>query len=81
MGKAELKIEVDEALLAQLRSAGVDVESLTQQALEAAARRLMDGQRAQADADAWAAENAQALRAYEERIAKYGVFGEDFRTW
>ncbi len=78
MGKAELRIEIDAALLERLRLAGVDVEALTVEALTAAVRQSADPQ---AEADAWAAENAQAIRAYEERIAKYGIFGEDFRIW
>lgn len=78
MGKAELRIEIDEALLERLRLAGIDVEALTIETLRAAVRQAAEPE---ADAAAWAAENTQAIRAYEERVAKYGVFGEDFRTW
>jgi post-segregation antitoxin (ccd killing protein) len=81
MGKVELKIEVDEATLEFLRSAGFDVEGMTLEMLASAVRRLQDDQRGQAAADAWAAENKMALQIMRERIEQHGVIGEDFRTW
>jgi post-segregation antitoxin (ccd killing protein) len=29
----------------------------------------------------WADDNAEAIRAYNDRIARDGCFGEEFRTW
>lgn len=78
MGKAELRIEIDAALLERLRLAGVDVEALTVEALTAAVKESADPQ---AEADTWAAENKAALDIMRERVAKYGVFGEDLRSW
>lgn len=78
MGKAELRIEIDAALLERLRLAGIDVEALTVEALTAAVRQSADPQ---AEADAWAAENKGALEIMRERVARYGVFGEDLRSW
>ena len=85
MGKAELKIEIDPALIAEAERLGVDLSRAGLAGVEmAVARRrnavMTDAERAQ-DARAWAEENAEALKAYRVRIERDGVFGEDFRTW
>jgi antitoxin CcdA len=85
MGKAELKIEIDPALVAEAERLGVDLSSAGLAGVERAiARRrnalLTDEEREQ-DARVWAEENAEALKAYHVRIERDGVFGEDFRTW
>ncbi|WP_396593165.1 type II toxin-antitoxin system CcdA family antitoxin [Brevundimonas sp. R86498] len=85
MGKAELKIEIDPALVAEAERLGVDLPSAGLAGVElAVARRrnalMTDAERAR-DARAWADENAEALKAYRLRIERDGVFGEDFRTW
>ncbi len=77
MGKAELRIEIDEALLEEAKAAGIDVEALTEKALRAALRERTSGQRA----SRWAEENAEVLRDHEERVARHGAFGDDLRTW
>ena len=77
MGKTELKIELDAVLLEQARAAGLDLAGLT----EAALRRALPNADGEARARRWAEENAEAIRAHQERIEKYGVFGEDLRTW
>lgn len=85
MGKAELKIEIDPALVAEAERLGVDLSSAGLAGVEIAlARRrnalMTDADRAR-DAGVWAEDNAEALKAYRERIERDGVFGEDFRTW
>ena len=85
MGKAELKIEIDPALIAEAERLGVDLSRAGLAGVEmAVARRrnavMTDAERAQ-DARAWAEEHAEALKAYRVRIERDGVFGEDFRTW
>lgn len=85
MGKAELKIEIDPALVAEAERLGVDLSSAGLAGIELAlARRrnvlMTDAERAQ-DSRAWAEENAEALKAYQARIERDGVFGEDLRTW
>lgn len=85
MGKAELKIEIDPAMVAEAEKLGVDLSRAGLAGVELAlARRrnalMTDADRAR-DARAWAEENAEALKAYSARIERDGVFGEDFRTW
>ena len=36
---------------------------------------------AEARAKRWADDNAEAIKAYNDRIARDGCFGEEFRTW
>jgi len=85
MGKAELKIEIDPAMVAEAERLGVDLSTAGLAGVERALARKRnalktDADRAQ-DARAWAEENAEAIKAYNDRIARDGIFGEDFRTW
>ena len=77
MGKAELKIEIDADLLAQAQSAGLSLDHIT----AAVTRQLKKARDDDEKAKQWAEENAEAIKAHRERIDKYGVFGEDLRTW
>jgi post-segregation antitoxin (ccd killing protein) len=80
MGKVELKIEVDSKLVEQARDAGVSINSAAEEGLQ----RALSAARAEGieeRARQWAAENVDAIRDHEERIAEGGIFGEDFRTW
>jgi post-segregation antitoxin (ccd killing protein) len=77
MGKGELKI--DPELLAQAEAAGVKAADVAEAALRFELRRR-DAAAAEARAARWAEENAGAIRAHGERIAKYGVFGDDLRA-
>ena len=93
MGKAELNIEVDEALLAQARERGLDIAGLVEDALRHALppRGVAEGgapdftvEQAPSDeekARRWTEENAEAIKAQRERIDAVGIFGEDLRTW
>lgn len=93
MGKAELRIEIDEALLAEARNAGVPVEAVVEAALRCAvgtnspgivaadARQKADLAGAEARARKWAEDNAEAIKAYGERIEREGCFGEEWRQW
>lgn len=85
MGRHEIKIEVDPDLLAEAERLGVDLSAAGMAGVERALaiqrdRHKSDAERS-SEAKVWAEENAEALKAYRERIEKYGVFGEDFRTW
>lgn len=93
MGKAELKLEIDEDLLAQAKSSGLDLAQVVEDALRlalppsglaeggapdfAADKSLSDDEKARR----WAEENAEAIKANRERIEEFGIFGEDLRTW
>ena len=80
MGKVELKIEIDAELLEQARSAGVGVEAAVDSALRAAVSRATAGG-ADERAKCWAEDNAEAIAAYNRRIASRGLFGDDYRKW
>lgn len=82
MGKAELRIEIDQALLDEARALNIDVEALTVESL----RAMLDQKRAGVASDQdksrqWASENAEAIALHRDRIDRHGVFGEDVRTW
>lgn len=77
MGKAELKLEVDETLLAQIEAFGLDPRAIAISALVAAVPPSSD----QEKAERWGLDNAEAIRAHREQIEQHGVFGEDLRTW
>ena len=93
MGKAELKIEVDEALLVQAAERGLDIPRIVEEALKLALpppglaessapdfaldKSLSDEEKARR----WAEENAEAIKANRERIEEFGIFGEDLRSW
>jgi antitoxin CcdA len=77
MGKAERIVEVDADLLKQAEDAHLSISDVLEQALAARLRPAGVEERARA----WAAENAEAIKAYGERIEREGVFGEDWRTW
>ena len=85
MGKAELKIEINAAMVAEAERLGVDLSTAGLAGVELALARKRNALKTEAeraqDARAWAEENAEALKAYNVRIARDGVFGEDFRTW
>jgi antitoxin CcdA len=85
MGKAELKIEIDATVVAEAERLGVDLSRAGLAGVELALARRRNALKADAeraeDARAWAEENAEALKAYNARIERDGVFGEDFRTW
>jgi antitoxin CcdA len=82
MGKAELRLEIDQALLDEARALKIDVEALTVKSL----RSVLDRKRVELASDSekarqWAVENAEAIALHRDRIERHGVFGEDVRTW
>ncbi len=84
MGKAELKIDAE--LLAQAQAAGLKVEAIAERAVrvalsQAACAAEREAETCETKAAAWAAENADAIRANRERIEAHGPFGEDLRSW
>ena len=89
MGKIELTIQVDESLAEEARARGQSLEDYVADRLKPRPFDMMAGLvRKQADpegaaerAKQWAEENAEAIKAYNERIARRGVFGEDLRRW
>ena len=77
MGKTELRIEIDADLLAEARPAGLSIVEIT----EAAVRAKLPAKTDEDKVQRWAEDNAEAIKANRERIAEYGIFGEDLRSW
>jgi antitoxin CcdA len=80
MGKVELNIGIDPELLAQAERLGIDVAGLSETALRLHLQKV-DPKGAEARARRWAEENAEAIKVFNERIERDGVFGDDLRTW
>ena len=82
MGKVELHIEIDAALLEEAKRRGVKLDAATEQGIRAALERQQsDHEVEEARTKRWASENAEAIRDHQVRIDQYGVFGEDLRRW
>ena len=73
-------------------TAGVEIGQVVEDAIRAAvrarfsivagaARQKADPVGAEARARKWAEENAEAIKAYAERIEREGCFGEEWRNW
>jgi antitoxin CcdA len=77
MGKADLNLRIDTEVLQELAASGIDPVQLAEAALKEAAKSRSDAKKAAAAA----AENFEAIKAHRERIEKFGVFGDDLRTW
>ena len=80
MGKVELDIGIDPELLAQAKRLGIPAAGMSETQLRLHLQKV-DPAGAEARARRWAEENAEAIKAYNERIARRGVFGEDLRRW
>ncbi len=97
MGKAELKLEIDEELLSQARTAAVSLDAAleigvrqilarmneppSEGIVAAAARQKADPAGAEARARKWAEDNAEAIADYNRRITERGLFGTEWRKW
>lgn len=74
------KIEIEAELLEQAARLGIDVTGVDERSLRLYLQKV-DPAGAEARARRWAEENAEAIRLHNERIDRYGVFGEDLRSW
>lgn len=81
MGKAEPNIHVDADLLARAEAAGISPDYIAERAIRREILLRMTPKQQEARAKQWAEENAEAIKAHREQIEKYGVFGDDLRTW
>lgn len=80
MGKVELNIGIEPELVEQAKRLGISTAGMSEVQLRLHLQKV-DPAGAEARARRWAEENAEAIRAYNERIKRDGVFGEDWRTW
>ncbi len=77
MGKTELKLEIDTALLEQARAANLQVGVL----MERVIRAELGPQAAEQRARAWAAENAESIASHNRFVEENGAFGAEWRSW
>jgi antitoxin CcdA len=83
MGKVELDIGIDSELLAQAKRLGISVAGMSETQLRLHLQKI-DPAGAEERARRWAEENAEAIRAYNERIARREVrpdLADHFRKW
>ncbi len=74
------KIEIEPELLEQAARLGIDVTGVDERTLRLYLQKV-DPAGAEARARRWAEENAEAIKLHNERVDRYGVFGEDLRSW
>lgn len=70
-GKARVNLTVAEDLLSEARAVGLNLSQALEEALE---DKLREARWAR-----WRAENAEAVRSYNDHVAEHGVFGSRFR--
>jgi antitoxin CcdA len=71
---------IDPELLAQAERLGISVVGMSETQLRLHLQKV-DPAGAEERARRWAEENAEAIKAYNERINRRGVFGADLRRW
>jgi antitoxin CcdA len=80
MDAPERDIGIDPELLDQARRLGISVVGMSETQLRLHLQKV-DPAGAEERARRWAEENAEAIKAYNERIERRGVFGADLRRW
>ena len=81
MSKAELTIEIDEALVDEANALHLDIVASAVEGVRRAVAQKQSTNSRQVEADSWARENAEAITLHRKRIDEFGVFGEDLRNW
>ena len=77
MGKTELKLEIDAALLEQARAAELQMTLVLERALKAELGDAAAAERARR----WAAESAPSIEAHNSFVEAHGAFGAEWRSW
>ena len=77
MGKTELKLEIDAALVEQARAAEVQMALVLERALKSA----LGEKAAEERAVRWAEENARSIEAHNNFVDEHGAFGAEWRSW
>nr|WP_295110238.1 type II toxin-antitoxin system CcdA family antitoxin [uncultured Caulobacter sp.] len=72
--------QIDPELLVQARRLGLSVEGMSETQLRLHLQKV-DPAGGEERARRWAEENAEAIKAHNERINRRGVFGADLRRW
>jgi antitoxin CcdA len=80
LGKAGLDIGIDPELLAQAKRLGISIAGMSESQARLHLQKV-DPAAAEERARRWTEENAEAIKAYRERVENRGAFGDDLRTW
>jgi len=72
--------DIDPELLEQAARLGIAVAGMSNVQLKLHLQKV-DPAGAEARAKRWAEENAEAIKAYNERIRRRGCFGDQFSRW
>lgn len=73
-------LPIDPELVAQAERLGISVEGMSETQLRLHLQKV-DPAGGEERARRWAEENAEAIKSYNQRIARRGVFGADLRRW
>lgn len=71
--KVPTNVSIDAALVKRAKQLGINLSAVAESALERAI--------AEAEREAWLAENADAIEEYNALVEKRGVFSDDWRTF
>lgn len=80
MDAPELDLGIDPELLAQAQRLGISITGLSETQLRLHLQKV-DPAGAEERARRWAAENAEAIKEHNERIAQRGLISDHFRRW
>lgn len=71
--KTPTNVSLRTDLVQRAKELGLNLSALLEEAVEQAI--------AAAEREAWLAENEEAIRAYNARVERHGVFSDDWRTF
>lgn len=80
MVKPELNIGIDPELLAEAQRLGIAIAGMNERDLRLHLQKV-DPKGAEARARRWAEENAEAIKAHNDFVAKHGLLSDHLRTW
>lgn len=80
MGKVELNVGIDPELVEQANRLGISIAGMDERALRLHLQKV-DPAGAEARAERWAEENAEAIKAHNDFVRKHGAFGAEWRRW
>jgi antitoxin CcdA len=80
MGKVEMNIGIEPALIEQAERLGISIAGMSEVQLRLHLQKI-DPAGAEARAKGWAEENAEAIKIHNDFVARHGVFGAEWRRW
>ena len=80
MGTVELNIGIDPELVEQAQRLGISIAGMDERTLRLHLQKV-DPAGAEARANRWAIENAEAITEHNQFVEDYGLLSDHFRTW